>query len=899
MRKGFRLQWGGHFDGASGEHGQGPGDCIAPSLSARLEVDVDRLSVDAGIHRCVGDVSSSRRRVVFVSMFRTLPSRRQGRDGQLDVGNCSTSIIGDDNDGGGGPTAASAQSGTEPRSHAIEREETRVPTHPPLSSPLPLVPDVNVNPLYWANICYRGFECECDGAGPEVNSNAKNVMGVFDLETLEMYRPPEWVGSSDRGADHCDPTIHLDAFENVRVYAHAHAHARCDLPESPTFAARFDGDVGAPVSSSGRVCVSSSSNDLLVCAQRRMDDRPHSQRQKQQQPSGPVCQVKARLCAPGYTTVCDVVELEYESSRSTPTSSTPTCASAPGILWTPLPQSTLWICAWHPLTICGEDAPGARGHGGTTRLRTIHQHVTPRWWRCIRGSTVPVRVRVREDRDELWLLAHFENEFDKGPVDRKYFLIICLDSRSFVVTSYTTPFRFFDLVGSDEHCLGFDVVRRRCWDAKNAAGVPPQEPIPIATLAATMLVFVVSLSLDDDPRVLRIPARHLRWYRPGDVGIRERYCGMRPETASRTAVGGSSFAGARARVDIALSPRMGQPRLKQASTRRRVSFVTCVYALDRSFEHNRPPLLQRFRDFLMRVRVELRVHDLHLFIFCDAVSEPPIRTAIAEMHLGRLCILSVVPFDRLRAYTLVNGTSPFPVLPRKGHDKKDTAEFLMLINSKLEFVQRARDVENVMREETSRAGFACDGARRGRSSIGEHVGAKSILNDERESDMYMFVDAGITYLPGSGDELALCVNAVRDIPHTITNDDVLIPGYDRRHDPSITTTPFRTTDSCGGDDHPLYMAVHDHYWRFLGGVICVGRNAVDAICRAHLETLDWTLRRTACLSWEVNVWALMEVLNPDLRIKWIRARFDRSIIRCVTEYWKPAQVHCGVEPCAD
>lgn len=123
--------------------------------------------------------------------------------------------------------------------------------------------------------------------------------------------------------------------------------------------------------------------------------------------------------------------------------------------------------------------------------------------------------------------------------------------------------------------------------------------------------------------------------------------------------------------------------------------------------------------------------------------------------------------------------------------------------------------------------------------------------EDRESDVFVWVDYGITHLPGvTTAVIEECARAIADDP------------------PTTITVPGCWNESPVSDAFPC--------WRFCGSVL---------ICpRHHLRDLDQAVRvhafrcvqATRNVPWEVNTWARVEQ-SREVSIAWYRADHDQTL----------------------
>lgn len=190
-------------------------------------------------------------------------------------------------------------------------------------------------------------------------------------------------------------------------------------------------------------------------------------------------------------------------------------------------------------------------------------------------------------------------------------------------------------------------------------------------------------------------------------------------------------------------------------------------------------------------------------VFADAESLPHLAPA---RELDNVIIRTDLQFDDLPL------TKQFPRestnLPTSRNTEKDTYEYMILMNSKLEFIKQA--------------------------NITTRYAA--------------WIDFGITKILK---DLPLAIKKLNNI--VIPTDKVLIPGC---HGP-VATGPDRVN------------------WRFCGGLVFGTLDMLNTLQLATLPVLD-KLASLKKLTWEVNVWADTEAINPNI-FSWYKADHNDTI----------------------
>jgi hypothetical protein len=155
-------------------------------------------------------------------------------------------------------------------------------------------------------------------------------------------------------------------------------------------------------------------------------------------------------------------------------------------------------------------------------------------------------------------------------------------------------------------------------------------------------------------------------------------------------------------------------------------------------------------------------------------------------------------------------------LPSNRTAEKDTKEFLSLMNTKIEFILRASEI--------------C------------------------EDNTFIWVDFGILKIIKNKERF---INKLR-IVNEMQFKKITIPG-------------------CWGFGHPFSM---DHVnWRFCGGLFVTPREHIETFYRHSKNVLtDFCFLSQYKLTWETNVWNIIEACAMRDSIKWYFADHDDSIL---------------------
>jgi len=168
-------------------------------------------------------------------------------------------------------------------------------------------------------------------------------------------------------------------------------------------------------------------------------------------------------------------------------------------------------------------------------------------------------------------------------------------------------------------------------------------------------------------------------------------------------------------------------------------------------------------------------------------------------------------------------------LPEYRNKEKDTLEFLQLMNAKPEFIMRARQL--------------------------------------KPASVYVWFDFGILKIIKDKN---LFINSMKYINLISEESKIVFPGCITKESINYST---------------LFICP---IWRFCGGILIVCSSAVEKFHNYHLEELEKCVN-TSSLTWEVNLWAVIESKYPDL-FKWYHADHNDTIIPIIDD--KPIVENC-------
>lgn len=158
-----------------------------------------------------------------------------------------------------------------------------------------------------------------------------------------------------------------------------------------------------------------------------------------------------------------------------------------------------------------------------------------------------------------------------------------------------------------------------------------------------------------------------------------------------------------------------------------------------------------------------------------------------------------------------------PVLPDYRNKNKDTLDFLQLMNAKTEFLHRTKKMIN--------------------------------------AKVYVWFDFGILKIINNKKQF---IHSMKEIYSSAVEGKVVIPGCISREAINFNNLFV----------YPI--------WRFCGGILIISESVLDIFHELHCKELE-KCRHLNKLTWEVNLWASIEHINPDI-FQWYKADHNDSII---------------------
>lgn len=188
-----------------------------------------------------------------------------------------------------------------------------------------------------------------------------------------------------------------------------------------------------------------------------------------------------------------------------------------------------------------------------------------------------------------------------------------------------------------------------------------------------------------------------------------------------------------------------------------------------------------------------------------------------------------IEFETLQTYSLLKTARR---LPETARPTKDTLDFMIVQNAKIECIQRVRA-----------AGV--------------------------EGQNYAWLDAGLAKLCKTPEE------TIRTFVERITL-GIIPPEYRGR-----VIFP-----GCWASCQDMSYLSERIAWRFCGSAYIVPAELVERFADEHLRGCAEFLEKTGTATWEVNVWAYIE---PRLPVLWVRGDHNDSILDCFGAVWRPRE----------
>ena len=214
---------------------------------------------------------------------------------------------------------------------------------------------------------------------------------------------------------------------------------------------------------------------------------------------------------------------------------------------------------------------------------------------------------------------------------------------------------------------------------------------------------------------------------------------------------------------------------------------------------------------------------IKLCVYVDSIAEEKIQDMVSDY--SNVILMKTFCIEDLYAYNVCSKIENLQ-LPYTNNVKKDTKEYMIVINSKIEFVKKVME-ENPF-----------------------------------NTDYFAWIDFSITHVFTSNNY----INILNDINDTKFKGKVLaIPGCQSK-----------LSDEEENDVN-IRNELQSIYWRFCGGFFFGDKNSLEDFYDLYVEYFPIFVKKYKTIVWEVNFWAWLEcnsVWTPD----WYSADHNDSII---------------------
>ena len=223
-------------------------------------------------------------------------------------------------------------------------------------------------------------------------------------------------------------------------------------------------------------------------------------------------------------------------------------------------------------------------------------------------------------------------------------------------------------------------------------------------------------------------------------------------------------------------------------------------------------------DFRIRQIQDLAECDVDMVVFVD----PEIASLLPRFPDG--CKVIPCPLDEIKTYSAVMMQSVMIALPATRNETKDTLGYLALMNSKLDFIELAKEINT---------GFT----------------------------HYAWVDAGIFKHIADKNAGKMMINGWKNISF-----------------PDEIVTPCGLYPPLPAD---AGFPVNAVYWRFLGSILVIPCKMIKEFSDRCHRAMWRIIQETHVITWEINTWAYLESCDPKLFCPYL-ADHDGSIVNIPT-----------------
>ena len=202
------------------------------------------------------------------------------------------------------------------------------------------------------------------------------------------------------------------------------------------------------------------------------------------------------------------------------------------------------------------------------------------------------------------------------------------------------------------------------------------------------------------------------------------------------------------------------------------------------------------------------------------------------MNYLNVKIMPVIMLNQTKTYQFCQDTSIIH-LPYTNNISKDTMDYLIIINSKIEFIYDA------------------------------------MKHNPWSSDFFAWIDFSIFHVFHN---ISLCYKNLQQIQNYSKNEN--------KNDDAFLIIPG-CLPSIKKDKEQLI--IEQVYWRFCGGFFFGNKQSIQKLYELHIEYFPLFLTLHNTLVWEVNFWAWLEI-NTSWKPLWYKADHNDSIIQLPSEF---------------
>lgn len=240
-----------------------------------------------------------------------------------------------------------------------------------------------------------------------------------------------------------------------------------------------------------------------------------------------------------------------------------------------------------------------------------------------------------------------------------------------------------------------------------------------------------------------------------------------------------------------------------------VTYVSCLYNI---YETNTVSTrLSKDVQILLKQNIKLILYVDEFFF-----------DVIKNMEMSKGIVIIKFPISHLEIYSKIINKKDFLTLPTQRNSDKDTCEYMALINSKVELVNKSLSLINT-----------------------PYVG---------------WVDAGISKIFKTENTFSSICNL-----NITTLDNVVLPGI------YLKKVSFDDLN-------------REIFWNYLGGFFVCNKNIVTKFYNSCVNSIDIFLNKN-CIAWEVSIWSYITYHTTDNLFQWYYGSFCDNIFNIPSTYF--------------